>query len=105
MIQPLGLESLRYIQNNKDLIKNRISENLMLIKESLGITSNSLIIPIEIGDNKRVITIQNELKKDGFLVGAIRQPTVKSAIIRLIAKIDISPSQLKIVCNRLKELK
>ncbi|QKF83137.1 aminotransferase class I/II-fold pyridoxal phosphate-dependent enzyme [Halarcobacter ebronensis] len=101
----LGLESLKFIQKNKKLIKNRITSNLKVIKESLGITSNSLIIPIEIGDNKKVITIQQKLKKDGYLVGAIRQPTVKNAIIRLIAKIDISAEQLEKVCKKLEELR
>ena len=43
------------------------------------------------------------LKKNGFLVGAIRQPTVKVAIIRLIAKIDINEDDLTKVCNLLKD--
>ena len=61
-----------------------------------------MIIPINIDDNKKVIQIQKELKDKGFLVGAIRQPTVKSAIIRLIARIDISTQDLKKVCQILK---
>ncbi|WP_321312554.1 pyridoxal phosphate-dependent aminotransferase family protein [Halarcobacter sp.] len=101
----LGLESLKYIQKNKETIKNKISTNLQVINDILGITSNSLIIPIVIGDNKKVIDIQNRLKNEGFLVGAIRQPTVSNAIIRLIAKIDIEPFVLEKVCKRIKEFK
>lgn len=71
----------------------------------MGINSDSLIIPIEIADNKKVIEIQSQLKEKGYLVGAIRQPTVKSAIIRLIAKIDISSDELTKVCTLIKELK
>ena len=44
------------------------------------------------------------LKHNGFLVGAIRQPTVKKAIIRLIAKIDIKGDELKKACNLIKDL-
>ena len=69
----------------------------------MGLNSQSLIIPILIGDNKRVKKIQKELKENGFLVGAIRQPTVKEAIIRLIAKIDINENDLTKVCNLLKD--
>ena len=101
----LGLESLKYIQKNKKLVKNKIAANLQVINDILGITSNSLIIPIEIGDNKKVINIQKILKKEGFLLGAIRQPTVNSAIIRLIAKIDIEPFVLEKVCKKIKELR
>ena len=71
----------------------------------LGVRSKSLIIPIDIGDNKRVKEIQAILQEKGYLVGAIRQPTVKSAIIRLIAKIDIEEKDLIKVCEILKSLK
>ena len=77
----------------------------MSIENILGLNSQSLIIPILIGDNKKVKTIQENLRKNGFLVGAIRQPTVKEAIIRLIAKIDINKDDLAKVCNLLKDSK
>ena len=101
----LGLESLKYIQKNKELIRRKISANLQVINDILGITSHSLIIPIVFGDNKKVIEIQTSLKNEGFLVGAIRQPTVSSAIIRLIAKIDIEPFVLEKVCKKIKGFK
>ncbi|RXJ87727.1 pyridoxal phosphate-dependent aminotransferase family protein [Arcobacter sp. CECT 8985] len=99
----LALQSLKYILANQKLIKSKISENLNIVKDILDINSNSLIIPIEINDNKKVVEIQEELKQKGFLVGAIRQPTVKSAIIRLIAKVDIDTKDLISVCKFLKE--
>ncbi|WP_404318884.1 aminotransferase class I/II-fold pyridoxal phosphate-dependent enzyme [Malaciobacter canalis] len=99
----LALQSLKYILNNKVNLNSSIKARLNIVKDVLNINSNSLIIPIDIGDNKKVLKIQEELKKYGFLVGAIRQPTVKSAIIRLIAKIDINEKDLMFVCNFLKE--
>lgn len=99
----LGLESLKYIIENKKVLKENINKNLEIIKELLNIDSKSLIIPIVIGDNKKVKDIQSYCKEKGFLVGAIRQPTVKNAIIRLIAKIDINHKDLREVCTILKE--
>ena len=101
----LGLESLKYILENKEKLKTKIASNLQVINDNLGINSHSLIIPINIADNKKVLQIQEILKQKGFLVGAIRQPTVKSAIIRLIAKIDVSCEDLTKVCKILKELR
>lgn len=101
----LGHESLKYILENKANLKNAIKANLQVINDILGINSQSLIIPIEIGDNKKVLEIQQELKEKGYLVGAIRQPTVKSAIIRLIAKIDVSSEELTKLCKVLKDLR
>ncbi len=99
----LGLESLNYILKNNSNLKEKINSNLKIIENELGIKAQSLIIPINISDNKKVILIQKELKNKGFLVGAIRQPTVKSAIIRLIAKIDVKDKDLQKVCKYLKE--
>lgn len=100
----LALKSLNYIINNKKLLKQKIKENLNIIYHHLGIESKSLIIPILINNNEKVLEIQNSLKQNGFLVGAIRQPTVKNAIIRLIAKIDISKDELISACKLIKEL-
>ncbi|QKF58437.1 aminotransferase class I/II-fold pyridoxal phosphate-dependent enzyme [Aliarcobacter lanthieri] len=100
----LGLESLKYIQKNKKQLSQKIKQKLTIIQSYLGINSKSLIIPILVNDNKKVLEIQKSLKQKGFLVGAIRQPTVKNAIIRLIAKIDVSNSDLIQVCNAIKEL-
>ena len=72
------------------------------IENELSIKAQSLIIPLKIDDNQKVLQIQKELKEKGFLVGAIRQPTVKSAIIRLIARIDVTSTDLKKVCQILK---
>lgn len=101
----LGHEALKYILNNRKELREKIDQNLQIIKEYLDIDSKSLIIAIEIADNKKVIQIQNILKEENFLVGAIRQPTVKSAIIRLIAKIDIEKKDLINICKKLKELR
>ena len=100
----LGYESLKYILRNKDKLKQKIKENLSIIQGYLGISSKSLIIPILVNDNKKVLKIQKILKENGFLVGAIRQPTVKNAIVRLIAKIDINCDELKKACNLIKDL-
>jgi len=100
----LAYENLKYIQKNKEKLSKKIKQKLTIIKSYLGISSKSLIIPILVNDNKKVVQIQNSLKEKGFLVGAIRQPTVQSAIIRLIAKIDISNNDLIQVCKLIKEL-
>mgnify|MGYP003571693076 CR=1 FL=1 len=98
----LGNESLNYIQNNRTKLKKKIKERQELIRNELNIDAQSLIIAYEIGDNKKVLEIQALLKQKGYLVGAIRQPTVKSAIIRLIAKTDVSMEHLQEVCQIIK---
>jgi 8-amino-7-oxononanoate synthase len=97
----MGCEALKYIIRNKKEIKLKIKQNRTLVKEELEIDMPGLIVPIVIGDNRKVLDIQDSLKQIGYLVGAIREPTVNSAIIRLIAKIDINEQDLRAVCKKL----
>ena len=90
----LANTNLKYLQKNKIKIKQKIKKNIKLVNKHLDIDVKSLIVPIEIGDNKKVIDIQNELIKKGYLVGAIRQPTVPKAIIRMIIKLDVKKKDL-----------
>ncbi|MBT3280914.1 MAG: pyridoxal phosphate-dependent aminotransferase family protein [Campylobacteraceae bacterium] len=97
----IGHESLKYILTHKIQLKKKIQKRQALVKNILGIEVEGLIVPIEINNNQKVLEIQKTIRENGFNVGAIRQPTVKKAIIRLIAKIDISKKELKKVLNLL----
>ena len=98
----LALVNLNYLQKNKNKIKNKIIRNQKLVQNILDVETKSLILPIEIGDNKKVIKMQEYLIEKGYLVGAIRQPTVKKAIIRMIIKLDIKKKDLEEVLRYLK---
>ena len=97
----LAHHALTFIQENVRDLKEKIKRRQHIIKEILNIEIEGLILPIEIGDNRIVMEIQSSLKEEiGVSVGAIRQPTVKRSIIRLIARTDISEETLKRVCER-----
>ncbi len=95
----LGHESLGYILQHTERLTQSIVKRQAIIKEALGIETAGLIVPIPIGDNQKVVQIQKELMEEDYLVGAIRQPTVDSAIIRLIARLGVSEQELFNVCN------
>lgn len=101
----LANESLNYMQINKNKLIKKIKKREALVKEILNIDTHSLIVPVLINDNKKVLQIQNMLLQKGFLVGAIRQPTVKSAILRVIIKLDIKLPKLKESLQLIKEYK
>jgi len=101
----LAHNALRYILQNTQMLKNEIKKRQSIVYEELGIKVEGLIIPIAVNDNKRVIEIRDELKKRGFAVGAIRQPTVERAIIRLIARVGESCDSLRELCINLAKIK
>jgi len=48
--------------------------------------------------------IQKELLEEGILVGAIRQPTVESAIIRLITRLGVDDEDFEKSLKQLRAL-
>jgi len=97
--------NFKYIMNNKEQLKEKIKVFKNIVKQYLDIDAKSLILPIIINDNQKVLDIQEDLKKQNFLIGAIRQPTVTQSILRIILKLDISEDELIKLCKFIKEYK
>ncbi len=95
---------LRYIQTHTPMLEAQIALRQAQVRAHLGLTCKGLIVPIEIGDNRRVLEIQSHLRAAGFAVGAIRQPTVERAIIRLIARLGVPHERLGDALKHLAEL-
>jgi 8-amino-7-oxononanoate synthase len=101
----LAHHALEYIQTHTQNLREAIRSRQNIVYEMLGIECKGLIIPIEIGDNREVMRLQEILKNEmGIHVGAIRQPTVKKAILRLIARVNIDENRLRDVCERLTQI-
>ena len=49
---------------------------------------DGLILMIEIGDSLKALELRDKAMKEGFLIGAIRPPTVKKAILRIIPRLN-----------------
>jgi len=101
----LAHKALSYMLENRESIKTEIKHRQEIIYEELGIKIDSLIVPIPINDNKKVIEIRDELKNIGYAIGAIRQPTVEQAIIRLIPRLGHSCEQLRELCINLAKIR
>ncbi len=101
----LAHESLRYILENTNNLRKEITLRQKIIKEELGIEVEGLIVPLLIGDNKKVLKIKEKLISQGYSVGAIRQPTVASAIVRLVARVGEPSKELRALCKNLVTIK
>ncbi len=98
----LGHNSLRFIQENTKELTAAIRSRQDIVKELFGIEVEGLIVPILVNDNRKVMAIQKELLEHNILVGAIRQPTVPSAIIRFIARLRLDESEFREACIKIK---
>ncbi len=91
----LAHKSLEYILKNTQELKSEIASRQAVVHRELGISIDGLIVPILIGSNTKVIEMQQELHRLGYSVGAIRQPTVFSAILRIIACLSQESTELE----------
>lgn len=87
--------SIEYIFENSDAFKKEILERRTFFKNMFGIEKDGLIFPIPMKTSDDAIWKRDELKEGGFLIGAIRPPTVEKAILRVIGRRTVSLIDLK----------
>ena len=100
----LALVNLRTIAKKAQKYRRKIDARLALVEETLGIGRQSLIVPVPVPDNEAALKIQARLIGEGYLVGAIRQPTVKHPILRVIPRVSLSKPTLKKALISIKEM-
>ena len=91
----LALINIEYIQEKAKKLRKKISQRQLIAEKLLGITCNSLIVPMEIPTNEQTQFIQKGLMSQGYLVGAIRQPTVDKPIMRVILNLNVSVEKIR----------
>ncbi|ADV46820.1 aminotransferase class I/II-fold pyridoxal phosphate-dependent enzyme [Nitratifractor salsuginis] len=99
----LALENLEYIRRHAPKLRRRIGKRRQIVQRILGRRMESLILPIPVASNTRALELQRELTERGWLVGAIRQPTVPRPILRIIPRLGAPKKELKKMLSYLKE--
>jgi 8-amino-7-oxononanoate synthase len=92
------LAALKVIDSEKP--QKKLFENINYFKSIINTTSNTAIQPVKMSDNIQALKTSDYLTKNGFLVKAIRKPTVVSPLLR----ITINTNQTKIQMKELAEL-
>ncbi len=99
----LSYESMKYIQKNKLFLASKRDLVQKMVYDIFNIKIDGLIVMIEIGDSLKVLSLRDFAIKEGFLVGAIRPPTVKKAILRIIPRLNIDIDVLENFFLKLKD--
>ncbi len=84
----LALEGVKKIEESKELIQRQIKTIVSLAHDIFGIEMDGLILKFDVKSSKKALELKKFAKERGFLIGAIRPPTVKSAIIRIIPRVN-----------------
>jgi 8-amino-7-oxononanoate synthase len=105
-------ESLNIIQSEswrRDKLNDNIQffKNLSQQKGLETIASDTAIQPIIIGDNERLLYIKQQLFEKGFLIGAIRPPTVPkgTARIRITLTAEHEQKDIQVLLDLLEQFR
>ncbi len=99
----LAHEALLQIEAKLPKFRQQKAARIALAKEIFNSEIEGLILKIEVGDVQKVMALKTFAKEEGFLIGAIRPPTVKSAILRIILRLNVDETIIKDFLLKLKE--
>ena len=91
----LALVNMKYIRKKAEKLRTEILTRQMMVRRELGTHCESLIVPIEMPSNEHALYVQKGLMAQGYLIGAIRQPTVEKPIVRVILNLNVSVKKLR----------
>jgi len=91
----LAYVNIKYIRKHAEQYRKKILERQIMVRKETGVMVQSLIFPLELKDNDETQWMQKCLIEQGYLVGAIRQPTVQKPIMRVILNVDVSMEKLR----------
>ena len=83
----LSYENLKYMVKNRKKLKREIEKRQDAVKKLFSKNIKGLIVPLEVESSEKVLKIKEKLLKRGYIVGAIRPPTVKKPILRVILRV------------------
>lgn len=91
----LALVNIEYVAKHHKTLNQEIKLRQKLVESFSKTPIKSLIVPILVESNEMTLTLQKKLEKAGYLIGAIRQPTVEKPILRVIPRLGSSLDDLR----------
>ncbi len=98
----LALVNIEYVAQNAQVLNKEIKLRQELVTQGTGLTLKSLILPITMPSNNITLVYQKKLEAHGYLIGAIRQPTVAKPILRIIPRLGTSIDSMKSMLYEIK---
>jgi glycine C-acetyltransferase/8-amino-7-oxononanoate synthase len=78
-------------------IREKLWKNIHFLSDRLGVKAESPIFPIAVGDERRCVAIAEKLRETGFLVPAVRYPTVGRGKARLRVSVSAAHQESDLI--------
>ncbi len=100
----LAYVGFHYIMEKREKLQQKIERLKSEVEAKFGYRPEGMILPIPMPDNETAIRIRDILRAEGYEVGAIRPPTVKHPILRIILRTAVKPKQYRKLFKRIDGL-
>jgi 8-amino-7-oxononanoate synthase len=95
--------ALRRTQEDAAELRKALDDRMQIAREWFGVDVHSPILKIPVESSARALELKEKMRKEGFLIGAIRPPTVTSPILRLILRANVSKEAIIDLFSLLKD--
>ena len=99
----LALESVKKTQSKKEQINAKIKTINEKVYDIFGIKMDGLILKLDVNSSIKALELKEFAKNRGFLIAAIRPPTLKKAVLRIIPRVCTNISVLEKFFLELKD--
>ncbi len=100
----LAHEGFLYLEKSLEWYRAQRKAIFEMCERILGVETRSAIVKMEIGENQRVLALKDRILEQGILIGAIRPPTVKRAMLRLILRLHLDQKELESALVHIREV-
>lgn len=100
----IAIESFDYIQKHAEKLRYKIQKRQKCAFKILGTRMDGLILSLPVSCNAEALALKRKIGEAGFAIGAIRQPTVKEPILRIILRTSVSYRQICRLIRMAREL-
>jgi 8-amino-7-oxononanoate synthase len=99
----LGHEGVLKTQREADKLNSEIKERMQLAERFFDVVLDSPILKIPVNASARALELKDFAKEHGYLIGAIRPPTVATAMLRIILRANVPLEKIAFLFEKLKE--
>ncbi|RUM64724.1 MAG: pyridoxal phosphate-dependent aminotransferase family protein [Sulfurospirillum sp.] len=99
----LAMEAVEKTQREAPLFRAALRDRMVLAETVFGLTLESPIVKLPVQRSHEAMRLKEIMKKEGYLIGAIRPPTVKAPVLRIILRANVPLDKIAYLFEKLKE--
>jgi 8-amino-7-oxononanoate synthase len=99
----LGHEAFLKIETSVEGLKVLREARIMCAKTFFDKKIEGLILPIEVSDKQKLLSLRDAAQEEGFVIGAIRPPTVDVAMLRIILRLNTPLEEIERLLGFIKQ--